>query len=143
MPYNFRSKYNISFENHMKKPLTCSIINDMLSWAKTVIKTEYKPKYFLQSKQYMTVPLWVCNLWVCLNYSNCYKTQQKRELFFPDLYKNILVYTLSLLASWSIFYQSISLHCPSKKNYKNYKKNIHFCWAIHCKPGYPGISEWK
>lgn len=82
MPYNFRSKYNISFENHMKKPLTCSIINDMLSWAKTVIKTEYKPKYFLQSKQYMTVPLWVCNLWVCLNYSNCYKTQQKRELFF-------------------------------------------------------------
>lgn len=96
--HNFRSKYNISFKNHIKKkPLTYNIINDLLSWAKTVIKTKYKAKYFLQSNQYMTLSLWVFNLWVCLNYSKCYKTQQKKTF-------NFLIFTIIF---WFMHCQSL------------------------------------
>lgn len=102
----------------------------MLSWAKTVIKTKYKPKYFLQSE--ITVSLWAGNLWACINHSTWYKTEQKTELLFLNLYNN-LFYALSVFASWNSFFINPVLYTAlskikKKKNYPFLLNNTLWTW---------------
>lgn len=115
-------KITAVLKNPIKKTLTSNVINEMLSWAKTVIKTKYKPKYFLQSE--ITVSLWAGNLWACINHSTWYKTQQKTELLFLNLYNN-LFYALSVFASWNSFFINPFLYIAlSKIKTKNFSISV-------------------